>query len=396
MLVGTLGVLSGCFPTLEGVYRGKVIGANVYAFIVAPAASGKGAMDWARLLAWPCHLTLRQASKQDQEEYEEALRAYEQAKRTNKKGSAMPTRPAEPPRRRLFIAADNGAANMIKTLAENEERGIMFETEADALSGTLKQDFGDYSALLRKASEHEPHQYDRKTAGTCELTRPCLSVVLSGTPEQVNRLIASVENGLFSRFWFYSFNAPHEWDDPFVDGEQELDSVVQALSGRVSKMITQAAATSIRVQLTAEQKCRFNAAWGEWLSLGIADFGEGSGSALKRHGRACFRLCMLLTLLRSFENGDASTGTMFCNDEDFASALSIADVLRQHALKVYRQMLQNVDRHQAPLRKRVRADQEAEARKLQVLGHSIRAIASRLGVPKTTVQNWLGPTKSIH
>jgi hypothetical protein len=70
LLTGTLAVLSGCFPTLEGRYRGKVIGANVYAFVVAPAASGKGALDWARRLAWPQHLALREASQREREAYE--------------------------------------------------------------------------------------------------------------------------------------------------------------------------------------------------------------------------------------------------------------------------------------------------------------------------------------
>ncbi|WP_409025044.1 helix-turn-helix domain-containing protein [Hymenobacter sp.] len=53
-------------------------------------------------------------------------------------------------------------------------------------------------------------------------------------------------------------------------------------------------------------------------------------------------------------------------------------------------MLQHAKRHQATSRKQVRADQEAEAHRLQAQGLSIRVIAGRLGVPKTTVQNWLG------
>ena len=394
MLVGTLAVLSGCFPTLSGLYRGKVIGANVYAFVVAPAASGKGALDWARLLAWPHHLALREASNRAWQEYEEELEVYERAKRAAKRGDPLPPKPEQPPRLRLFIAADNGAANLIKTLAENEERGILFETEADTLTGTLKQDFGDYSALLRKASEHEPHLYDRKTAGTYELSRPSLSVVLSGTPEQVNRLIPSAENGLFSRFWFYGFHAPHEWDDPFADGGEPLDDIMAKLSTQVSTLIIQAAGVSLRVQLTTEQQRRFNAKWVEWLRMGIADFGEGSGSAVKRHGRACFRLCMLLTLLRRFENGEVAANPLFCSDEDFTSALEIADVLRHHALRVYKQMSQHADRYQPPSRKQLRADKEAEGHRLQALGLTIRAIASRLDVPKTTVQNWLGRKES--
>ncbi len=393
LLTGALAVLSGCFPTLEGMYRGKVIGANVYAFVVAPAASGKGALDWARRLAWPQHLAVREASQRERDGYELQLQEYEQQKRAAKAGGPLPPKPTEPPRRRLFIPADNGAANVVKTLAENDERGILFDTEADTLSGALKQDFGDYSALLRKCSEHEPHQYDRKTAGTYELSRPALSVALGGTPEQVARLIPTAEDGLFSRFWFYAFEAPHVWDDPFaVPAGGSLDTWFDALSVRVSGMIAAAGAGRVVVRLAPTQEQRFNAAWQQWLREGIADFGEGSGSASKRHGRACFRLCMLLTLLRCFENGEAPAGrTLTCEDADLTAALAIADVYRQHALALYERLPRpGGSAFQGATRYASKAEKEARVRELHAQGLSVRAIAEQLELGKSTVARWLG------
>jgi hypothetical protein len=392
LLTGALAVLSGCFPTLEGAYRGKVIGANVYAFIVAPAASGKGALDWARRLAWPYHLAVREASRRERDAYELALQDYEQLKRAAKAGAPLPPKPAEPPRRRLFIPVDNGAANVVKTLAENDERGILFDTEADTLSGALKQDFGDYSALLRKCSEHEPHQYDRKTAGTYELSRPALSVALGGTPEQVARLIPSAEDGLFSRFWFYAFQAPHQWDDPFAEPSGgTLDTWFEDLSVQVSGMIAAAGAGRVAVVLTPPQVTRFNAAWNAWLRQGVADFGEGSGSAVKRHARACFRLCMLLTLLRCFEDGEAPAGrTLACEDADLTAALLLADVYRQHALALYERLPRAAGAGFGTATKyAAKAGQEALARELQAQGLSVRDIAEQVGVHFTTVARWL-------
>lgn len=393
LLTGALAVLSGCFPTLEGTYRGKIIGANVYAFVVAPAASGKGALDWARRLAWPHHQALREASQRERDGYELQLQEYEQQKRAAKAGGPLPPRPVEPARRRLFIPADNGAANVVKTLAENDERGIICETEADALSGALKQDFGDYSALLRKCSEHEPHLYDRKTAGTYELSRPALSVALGGTPEQVARLIPNAEDGLFSRFWFYAFEAPHQWDDPFAEpAAGSLDTWFDALSVRVSEMIAAAGAGRVLVRLTKPQQVRFSTAWEAWLSNGIADFGEGSGSAVKRHARACFRLCMLLTLLRCFENGEAPAGrTLPCEDADLTVALAIADVYRQHALALYERLPRPAGSAFKSANKYAgKAEQEARVRELHGQGMSVRSIAEQLNMSKSTVARWLG------
>ncbi|WP_170172452.1 DUF3987 domain-containing protein [Hymenobacter rigui] len=392
LLTGALAVLSGCFPTLEGLYRNKVIGANVYAFVVAPAASGKGALDWARRLAWPHHQALREASQREREGYELQLQEYEQQKRAAKAGGPLPPRPVEPARRRLFIPADNGAANVVKTLAENEERGIICDTEADTLSGALKQDFGDYSALLRKCSEHEPHLYDRKTAGTYELSRPALSVALGGTPEQVARLIPNAEDGLFSRFWFYAFEAPHQWDNPFAEpAGGSLDTWFDALSVRISEMIAAAGAGRVLVRLTKSQQVRFSTAWEAWLSDGIADFGEGSGSAVKRHARACFRLCMLLTLLRCFENGEAPAGRILtCEDADLTAALAIADVYRRHALALYERLPRPAgSAFKSASKYAGKAEQEARVRELHGQGLSLREIEAQTGVPFNTAARWL-------
>ncbi|GAA4054416.1 hypothetical protein GCM10022409_46850 [Hymenobacter glaciei] len=51
MLLGTLAVLSGCFPAVGGTYNKRRFGLNLFAFIIAPAASGKGTLAWARRLA---------------------------------------------------------------------------------------------------------------------------------------------------------------------------------------------------------------------------------------------------------------------------------------------------------------------------------------------------------
>ncbi|NCP53420.1 MAG: DUF3987 domain-containing protein, partial [Flavobacteriales bacterium] len=47
-----------------------------------------------------------------------------------------------------------------------------------------------------------------------EVECPQLAITLSGTPAQVPKLIASAEDGLFSRFIFYAFKADIVWRDP--------------------------------------------------------------------------------------------------------------------------------------------------------------------------------------
>jgi hypothetical protein len=91
----------------------------------------------------------------------------------------------------------------LKILADNDGIGLLFETEGDTLSQTLKSDYGNYSDTLRKAYHHETISLSRrKDREYLEVKNPRLSVVLAGTPEQVRRLIPDTENGLMSRFIF--------------------------------------------------------------------------------------------------------------------------------------------------------------------------------------------------
>ena len=93
---------------------------------------------------------------------------------------------------------------MLSILSDNDGIGLLFETEGDTLSQTLKSEHGNYSDLLRKAFHHEMISMSRrKDREYVEIDNPRLSVVLAGTPEQVRRLIPDAENGLLSRFIFY-------------------------------------------------------------------------------------------------------------------------------------------------------------------------------------------------
>ena len=54
-LISTITLLSGCFPTVYGIYDRKKVNANLFTFIIAPAASGKSALIAGRELVQPIH-----------------------------------------------------------------------------------------------------------------------------------------------------------------------------------------------------------------------------------------------------------------------------------------------------------------------------------------------------
>ena len=81
-----------------------------------------------------------------EQEYKEAMNAYIKSKKSD--GAAMPK---EPPMRMLIIPANSSASSLLKILGDNDGIGLLFESEGDTLSQTLKSDYGNYSDVLRKA-----------------------------------------------------------------------------------------------------------------------------------------------------------------------------------------------------------------------------------------------------
>ena len=77
-LTGALAILSGCLPGVKGVYAGNEVFPNVFSFAIAPAASGKGALKFAKMLADEYHSFVLKASREAESQYNQEL--SEQAK----------------------------------------------------------------------------------------------------------------------------------------------------------------------------------------------------------------------------------------------------------------------------------------------------------------------------
>lgn len=199
ILIGAIVCLSVCFHNVCGVYDERIVYPNLYLFVVADAGMGKGALTLCRELVAPINHYLHELSERMEQEYKEAMNTYIKSKKSD--GATMPI---EPPMRMLIIPANSSASSLLKILGDNDGIGLLFESEGDTLSQTLKSDYGNYSDVLRKAFHHELVSLSRrKDREYCEVCNPRVSVALAGTPEQVRRLIPDAENGLMSRFCFY-------------------------------------------------------------------------------------------------------------------------------------------------------------------------------------------------
>lgn len=333
---GAISILSGCLPNVTGVYFQERVFPHLYTFIIAPAASGKGVLKNAKRLADKYHQKILQQSMDAQKVHENEMADFKQLERTKSKGEPAPEKPEKPPFKIVFIPADCSKARMIEHLKANDGKGIICETEADTMSGAKKQDWGDYSTILRAAFHHETVSSTRKTDNQYdEINDPCLAVALTGTPAQAPRLLSSAEDGLFSRFLFYAYKNKIEWQDPSPNSNTIVfNDHFEALSEQVLGLISLLEQSPTTIELTPSQWLTINTEFPLMLSEVVTFTSEDAAGVVYRMGLIFFRLCMILSALRKFENGEM-TATITCTDEDFNTVLLIVQTYLEHSLLMF-------------------------------------------------------------
>lgn len=334
-LTGALAIISGCLPNVSGVYSGSKVYPNLFSFILAPAASGKGALKFAKVLANKYHAKTLAKSLQDKKDYDVKMAA-------SKKGSKKinPTfiggLPKEPKFKVVYIPANTSNAKVIQHLEHNEGKGIICETEADTLGQTLKNEWGSYSDMLRKAFHHETISISRKTDSEfVEVNEPQLSVALSGTPKQVFGIINSAEDGLFSRFIFYVFKTDSIWLDPSPKGNPiNLTTFFDEQSQRILEMVEFFEDKEMTLRLTDDQWEELNVEFKTFLEQVNTFVSEDALSVVKRLGLILYRFCMIFSAIRKFETNNLSK-EIYCTDVDFKTALALTKVYLEHSIMMF-------------------------------------------------------------
>lgn len=385
-LLSALGVLSSCFPDVQGIYNNNMVGMNLFLFISAPASAGKGVMGWARRLGVEMHKDCESRYRQALTEYEADSDVYKDAIKEGKETNV----PVKPERQLFFIPANTSASKIVQTLKANGNFGVMLDTEADTLSQAIGKEWGGFSDTLRKAFHHEPIELQRKINDEyVSIERSFLSVVLSGTPDQIRNLLSSVENGFFSRFIFYDFPLSLVWKNVFdrtkeyPDGDFISWSIkLQQYAVRISQKAREIGDV-ISFELTPDQEERFIV----WFSLKQEElhdlYGDQIIASVRRLGLITFRLAMILTVVRSMNLAIPSRFT--CTESDFKTALKLTDVLLVHTTKIYSQLHRQLQAKSATGRKAMFLEKLPDAFNRATAMET----AERLSVKEKTAENYL-------
>ena len=388
LLLGAVTAMSACLPNIYGVYDGRTVFPNLYLFVTAQASAGKGRLSLCQILVQPIH-------RERIEIYARAMEQYKQDEQEyiiNKKDPDA-QKPELPPQKMLFIPANCSSTAFYQALSENDEFGLIFETEGDTLANTFKADYGNYSDGFRKAFHHERIEYMRRAnAERKTIERPRLSAVLSGTPAQILSLIPTAENGLFSRFMFYFMNIKIEWRDVFAQSDgSPLDEVFAKIANQFYELyrFLRDFQQPIRFDFSQSQRQQFNQHFDAIQEQYNTLFGVDIVASVRRLGLSTFRFALVISALRLFDTGEASP-VLVCNDDDFKTAIAVSSVLIRHAAQIFDLLPQDNNVKKEPDPQELPFKQQFyQALPPQFENKEAIALAAAKGIAKRTCARWL-------
>lgn len=328
VIFSSIGVLSSCLPNIYGMYDGDIIHPHLFVIIIASPASGKGVMNNSRLLVDKIHRKTVEASKQEKKKCEEQKKQNKDKKQDFESCPELEIK---------ILPANISTSEMYAFLANSKHGLLIMESEADTMSNMLKNEWGNYSDVLRKAFHHEPISISRKVEDIyVEINEPKLAMVLSGTPDQLQPLIKSKDNGLFSRFMIYSFDEISDFKDVFAPKSRNIKEVFQKEGEDIYKLYCNLMNLKQPIEFRFDeiQQRRFLERFGNIRADILDNHSQSFLSNMNRHGLIMFRIAMILTVLRNIDNLE-NQSELICSNRDYVCALNIAQRSLRHSLYTF-------------------------------------------------------------
>ena len=313
-LVSAITVMSSIIPNIFGIYENKKVYPNFYFYLVGKAGSGKSSMDFTKQLV--SKIDVNRTSIQPYTERKEgSLLHLLEEKENDYSGS-------------IHIPANSSAAGFTELLEAKGGVGLIFETEGDTLANIFKKEYGDYSDMFRKAFHHETISQYRKTEGKLmKISEPKLSVLISSTPKQFERIVPDVENGLFSRFSFMNLDSDDTFHDVFSEKHNNREDVIEELSFKSADLYysLKNIETPVQIKLTHNQQQEFLTFFRKCKSVMINFVDQDLDATVHRIGLTCFRITQTLTVSRYIDK-KITEKILFCCDDDFNTAMSMSNL----------------------------------------------------------------------
>ena len=363
LLMSALTACSSVLPNLYVKYgmAAKKYYPNLQLFIVGSAACGKGIANIALELVKPIH-------------------------------EANP----------LIIPGDATYPAFYQTLARQNGRGYIHESEGSVITDIWRSSTANYNTALRKAAEHETISRARCKEASV-IPNPQISMVLTGTFSQYHALVPSIENGYFSRLLTLIVDEHQAFDSRYVQPSETSDDTIKAASEKLYHLYESLLFAHPReFRLTPDQRARLGHHLQTAYPTLIRMLGEDFHSVVLRMAVHIERIAMILSALRSpsisseldSDNPSSSvspeshSGPLTCSDLDYATAELIGNKLILHMAQAY-QLVKGTQKIETPTVKPL--DQKQILLSLlpdEFESKTLVAEAQSQGISRATVLRW--------
>ena len=301
ILLGALTALGACMSRyVRCLYGGKYHHPSLQCFVVAPSASGKGILSYIRLLVEPIHDEIRAEVATQMKAYKKEKAAYDAMGKERSKMEA----PQMPPNRMFLISGNNTGTGILQNIMDSDGTGLICEAEADTLSTAIGSDHGHWSDTLRKAFDHDRLSYNRRTDQEYrEVKKSYLSVLISGTPSQVQTFIPTAEDGSYSRQLYYYMCGISKWISQFMDNEIDWEEIFTAMGLEWKEKLSVIKSHGIHtLQLTDEQKEEIDTVFSDLFERSSVANGREMYSFVARLAVNLCRIMSEVAVLRALES----------------------------------------------------------------------------------------------
>jgi hypothetical protein len=357
--IALLSAITTSAAGLNGIkipYRKKRYNCNLYQVIVGPPASNKGISIHSRAILSKVQARLKKEYVFEMAKYKQALKEKNQkdnqesidslevkkSEEINIKSESITVKEKydldyhleEPNQKHIILPSDISSAALVDLVDRNDGFGLIFDSEAQTILNTFKQDWGaNLNSMLLKSFENEPWELARKSLKSMiAIPEPRLSVLLTGNPEHLQGLVKSITNGLYSRFCIYQITSSG-WKDitqfennkDYLSGYSSLSIIVNHINEKLS------AGHALEFQISTGQMNAFNEFFRQTHDVLMTQIHLEYSSVVRRMGAICYRIAAILAAIRNDNQNDR----LQCSDEDFAIALSLCSTLLQHSVYTF-------------------------------------------------------------
>lgn len=351
LLMALICQYSAIMPGVRLLYGAKAYSLNTSFIFTAPAGSNKSVINYAEQVTWRVNKSIVENSMARISEWETKKNEWEAEKVIAGKQKRAADRSMDPGKEpklaMLCVPTSTSKSQLLQCLKANEKYGVILQSsEINSLVDALSKDYGNFADSICKALANEKVDQYFKTDGTpIIIENPMMSIVLSGSIAQTQALLPTWEDGMASRFFIMIGSAEEGWRSQRPDySHGDYSSHFKALADDAFHMWQLLSSRRMDITFSSDQWDMHDSMWSRLKAKLMMEIGLDLSAVANRHGFSAMRVAGVLTVLRWWESVserykrgtdmDYSTlpDTLQCTDEDFHTAMKIAETLFSHAL----------------------------------------------------------------